>query len=147
LRTRPGAFTPKPEYSMDWYYPVLGGAVRGDQARERLAARWDDFVVPGLGIRCVDHKPWVTGAETCELSLALSAVGDVDAAREQLAAMQHLRDDDGTYWTGFVFADGKRWPVEVSSWTSAAALLAADGVSAATGGSTLFADAAAPEAA
>src|SRR5699024_4744235 len=139
---RPDAFTPKPEYSMDWYYPVLGGALRGADARKRIEDRWDDFVVPGLGIRCVDHKPWVTGAETCELALTLAALGETGAAREQLAAMQHLRDPDGTYWTGLVFADGKRWPVEVSSWTSAAVLLAADAVCGATGGSRLFADAA-----
>lgn len=141
LVSEPGAFTPKPEYSMDWYYPVLGGALRGDDAQARLAGRWDDFVVPGLGIRCVDHKPWVTGAETCELALALAALGDIDAARTQLAAMQHLRDDDGVYWTGLVYADGKRWPVEVSSWTSATVLLAADAVSGATGGARLFTDA------
>ncbi len=142
LGLRPHAFTPKPEYSMDWYYPVLGGALQGADARERIELRWDDFVVPGLGIRCVDHKPWVTGAETCELALTLAALGETDAAVEQLAAMQHLRDPDGTYWTGLVFADGKRWPVEVSSWTSAAVLLAADAVSGATGASELFADAA-----
>ncbi|QDQ98636.1 prenyltransferase [Tomitella fengzijianii] len=145
LRDRPESFTPKPEYSMDWYYPVLCGALRGDDARARIARRWKDFVVPGLGIRCVDHKPWVTGAETCELSLTLAAVGDTDGAREQLAAMQHLRDPDGSYWTGLVFADGKRWPVEVSSWTSAAVLLAADAIAGATGGARLFADAASTE--
>ncbi|MDN5758391.1 MAG: prenyltransferase [Tomitella sp.] len=141
LAGNPDAFTPKPEYSMDWYYPVLGGAMRGGAARARVDSRWDDFVVPDLGIRCVDHKPWVTGAETCELALALDAIGDTAAAREQLAAMQHLRDPDGSYWTGLVFADGKRWPVEVSSWTSAAVLLAADAIADATGGATLFADA------
>ncbi|WP_328825242.1 prenyltransferase [Tomitella gaofuii] len=145
LEHRTEAFTPKPQYSMDWYYPVLCGALRGDAARERLASRWNDFVVPGLGIRCVDHKPWVTGAETCELSLALTAIGDTDEARKQLAAMQHLRDPDGTYWTGLVFSDGKRWPVEVSSWTSAAVLLAADALAGTTGGARLFTDAAPAE--
>ena len=49
-------------------------ARRGGQAR--IDARWDEFVVPGLGIRCVDHRPWVTGAETCELVMALDAIGD-----------------------------------------------------------------------
>ena len=42
----------------------------------------------------------MTGAETCELALALAAAGQPDAAIEQVAAMQHLRDDDGSYWTG-----------------------------------------------
>ena len=113
---------------MDWYYPVLGGAVTGPAARDRLAADWDRFVVPGLGARCVADRPWVTGAETCELALALAAAGQTDAALEQVAAMQHLRDDDGSYWTGLVFADGVRWPVERTTWTAAAVVLAADAI-------------------
>ena len=64
---------------MEWYYPVLGGALRGAAARSRIDERWDDFVVPGLGIRCVDDRPWVTGAETCELVMALDAIGQTGA--------------------------------------------------------------------
>jgi hypothetical protein len=138
LDGHPDRFADKSRFSMDWYYPLLGGVLRGDAAASRLQARWDDFVVPGLGIRCVDDRPWVTGAETCELALALDAVGRPAAAREQLAAMQHLRDPDGSYWTGLVFADGKRWPVERSTWTAATVVLAADALSGATGGSGLF---------
>ena len=48
-------------------------------------------MVPGLGIRCVDDRPWVTGAETCELVLALDVVGD-PRARTVFADMQHLED-------------------------------------------------------
>jgi hypothetical protein len=129
---------------MDWYYPILGGAVRGTVAHERIRERWNDFVVDGLGIRCVDHRPWVTGAETCELVLALDALGSSTRAKELFASMQHLRDPDGSYWTGLVYTDGERWPVEKSSWTSAAVVLAADALSRTTGGSGLFRDAAAP---
>jgi hypothetical protein len=143
LRTRPEAFADRSRYSMDWYYPVLGGAVTGAAARERLAADWDRFVVPGLGARCVADRPWVTGAETCELALALAAAGQRDAAIEQVAAMQHLRDDDGAYWTGLVFADGVRWPVERTTWTAAAVVLAADALAGATPAAGLFADPAA----
>ncbi|MCW2635920.1 MAG: hypothetical protein JWQ99_2287 [Blastococcus sp.] len=138
LRDRPGAFADRSRYSMDWYYPVLGGAVTGDAARNRLAADWDRFVVPGLGTRCVSDQPWVTGAETCELALALAAAGQPDAATEQVAAMQHLRHEDGSYWTGLVFADGVRWPVERTTWTAAAVVLAADALSGATPGARLF---------
>jgi hypothetical protein len=138
LRTRPEAFADRARFSMDWYYPVLGGALTGDAARDRLAAGWDRFVVPGLGSRCVDDHPWVTGAETCELALALAAAGQRDAALEQVAAMQHLRHDDGSYWTGLVFADGVRWPVERTTWTAAAVVLAADALSGATAASGLF---------
>jgi hypothetical protein len=138
LRTRPEAFADRSRYSMDWYYPVLGGALTGAAARDRLAADWDRFVVPGLGARCVADQPWVTGAETCELSLALTAAGQPEAGLEQLAAMQHLRHDDGSYWTGLVYADDVRWPVERTTWTAAAVVLAADALAAATGASGLF---------
>ncbi|NYI95812.1 prenyltransferase/squalene oxidase repeat-containing protein [Streptomonospora nanhaiensis] len=132
-------FADRSRYSMDWYYPVLGGAVRGEAALRRLADRWDTFVVPGLGIRCVSDQPWVTGAETCELVLALAAVGDTERATALLADMQHLRDtDDGAYWTGYQFAEDVRWPVERSTWTSAAVILAADALSATTPGARVF---------
>jgi len=138
LRDHEGRFTPKSRFSMDWYYPVLGGAVRGVAADARLAARWQDFVVPGLGIRCVDDQPWVTGAETCELVLALDSLGDRARAGELLEAMQHLRDPDGSYWTGYVFADHVRWPEECSTWTAAAVVLAVDALSGTTPGSDIF---------
>ncbi|MGY1667902.1 prenyltransferase [Geodermatophilus sp. SYSU D00696] len=140
LRTDPGAFADRSRYSMDWYYPVLAGAVTGDAARARLAADWDRFVVPGLGARCVADRPWVTGAETCELALALVVAGQPEAAHEQVAAMQHLRHDDGSYWTGLVYADDARWPVERTTWTAAAVVLAADALTGATPASGLFAD-------
>ena len=140
LRTRPEAFADRSRFSMDWYYPVLAGAVTGLRAQERLAADWDRFVVPGLGVRCVADRPWVTGAETCELALALAAAGRIGAGLEQVAAMQHLRHEDGSYWTGFVYPDDARWPVERTTWTAAAVVLAADALSAATPASALFRD-------
>jgi len=138
LDEHPERFADKGRFSMDWYYPLLGGALPRDVAARRIAARHDDFVVPGLGIRCVDDRPWVTGAETCELVLALDALGRSQEAREQLAAMQHLREADGSYWTGLVFSDGKRWPVERTTWTGATVVLAADALSRTTGGNGLF---------
>lgn len=143
VRAHADLFADKSTYSMDWYYPVLGGPVRGDAARELLAARWDDFVVPGLGIHCVDTNPWVTGAETCELAMALDAIGDQRRARTLLADMQHLREDDGRYWTGWVYDERKHgarpapdgavgeprdvyWPHEHTTYTAAAVILAVD---------------------
>ena len=57
----PDAFAPKARWAMDWYYPVLGGVLRGDEAHARLDARRDAFVVEGRGVRCVsrpalDHR-------------------------------------------------------------------------------------------
>ncbi|MBO0679856.1 prenyltransferase [Mycolicibacterium sp. S2-37] len=134
----PGSFVPKDHHSMEWYYPVLCGALRGPQAHARIDERWDDFVVPGLGIRCVDDRPWVTGAETCELVMALDTIGDSVRAHQQFAAMHHLREQDGSYWTGLVYADGKRWPVERTTWTGAAVILAADALSRTTPGNGIF---------
>jgi hypothetical protein len=122
---------------MDWYYPVLGGAVRGEQARSLLDARWDEFVVPGLGVRCVATNPWVTGAETCELVLALEALGDTGRAARIFADMQHLREPDGRYWTGYVYPDGVNWPVEHSTYTAAAVILAGDALGDLTPGADL----------
>lgn len=138
IARHPDSFAEKDRHSMDWYYPILGGAMRGPAAVSRIGGRWDEFVVPGLGVRCVVDRPWVTGAETCELVLALEAMGDRAAAREQFAAMQHLRERDGSYWTGLVFADGKRWPEERTTWTGAAMILAADALSAATPAGGIF---------
>jgi hypothetical protein len=130
----PGAFLDKSRFSMDWYYPVLGGAVRGPAADRLLASRWDEFVVPGLGARCVADRPWVTGAETAELALTLASIGDGERATALLREMQHLRVEDGSYWTGYVFEDDAIWPEERSSWTAAAVVLAADAL---VGGPTL----------
>lgn len=134
-------FGDRGRYSMDWYYPVLGGAVRGRAAAERLATGWDTFVVPGLGCRCVSDQPWVTGAETCELVLALHAAGRTEAAAELFASIQHLREPDGSYWTGYQYAEDINWPDEHSTWTSAAVILAADALSATSPASRIFADA------
>ena len=144
LRAHEAEFDGRSRFSMDWYYPVLGGAVRGALAEQRLASRWQDFVVPGLGIRCVDDRPWVTGAETCELVLALDALGQREPALQLLGAMQHLRDPDGSYWTGYVFADEARWPVECSTWTAAAVVLAVDALSGTTAGGDIFRGASLP---
>ena len=126
LREHRDLFLDKCTFSMDWYYPVLGGAVRGYAGQRLLEDRWDEFVVPGLGIRCVDTNPWVTGAETCELVMALDALGDRDRALRLFADMQHLRDTEGRYWTGYVYPDDVNWPVEHTTYTAAAVILAAD---------------------
>jgi hypothetical protein len=140
VASHPEAFADKSRFSMDWYYPVLAGPVRGPGAAARLAAGWDGFMVPGLGVRCVSDQPWVTGAESCELVLALDAVGDRGRAVELLRDIQHLRDDDGAYWTGWQFVNHAHFPAERSSWTAAAMILAADALAGTTGGAGLFRD-------
>ena len=121
-----GKFLDKRRYSMDWYYPVLGGVLHDETARARLRDRWDEFVVDGLGARCVADRPWITTGETCELVIACILAGLDREAAELFDAIHRLGDDDGGYWTGATFPDGRVWPVEKTTWNVGAVLLAAD---------------------
>lgn len=113
-------------FAMDWYYPVLGGAVRGEAALTRLDAGWDRFVAPNLGCRCVADQPWATVAESCELAMALISVGRRQAAADVLNWQDAHRDVDGAYWMGWQFEEAIVWPEERPTWTQAAAILAHD---------------------
>ena len=125
IRRHPERFLDKGRYSMDWYYPVLGGALTGVEAKSRVEEGWSRFVVPGLGVRCVVPNPWVTGGESAELALALWALGESDRALEILQSIRHLRDSEsGLYWTGYVFDDDAVWPRELTTWTAGSLLLA-----------------------
>ena len=80
-RAPPGPFAPKNEYAMDWYYPVLCGALEGDAAATGGSTRGcATFVIEGLGVRCVSTNDWVTAAETAECAMALDALGRRDEA-------------------------------------------------------------------
>lgn len=138
VAAHPEAFADKSRWSMDWYYPVLAGPVRGEAAAERIADQWDTFVVDGLGCRCVSDQPWVTAAESCELVMALDAAGDRDRARELFATIQHLRHEDGSYWTGWQFENRRHFPGDRSTYTAAAVVLAADVLADASPGARLF---------
>ncbi|MDP9074590.1 MAG: terpene cyclase/mutase family protein [Actinomycetota bacterium] len=122
---REDAFEPKVRWAMDWYYPVLCGAVSGPAAQARLLEGWPVFVMEDLGVRCVSDQPWVTAAETAECVMALDACGLAAEARALLDWTRHLRDDDGAYWTGCVHPQCVRFPGgERSTYTAAAVLLA-----------------------
>lgn len=139
IRHRPNLFNMmKSRYSMDWYYPVLCGAVTGEEARRRIDRSWDKFVVPGWGVRCVSDRPWVTTAEASELVLALMAMGDRERAAIVFDWICDKSYGDGSYWMGVTFPDGVVWPEEKTSWTTAAVLLAHDALHGLTPGSRLF---------
>jgi len=139
---RPDVFLDKQRWAMDWYYPILGGVLRGHSAHARVAAYWKTFVVDGRGVRCVSDRPWVTAAETCELVMALDAIGAYAEAHKLFEWVQFLRADGGSYWTGTNFEgdgfhlDGELYPPEQPTWNSAAVVLAANalGGSGPTGG-------------
>ena len=140
VRRRPdGAFAPKNRWAMDWYYPVLCGAITGDMARAHLDAKRDVFLMPEHGVRCVSDRPWITAAETCECAMAYLTVGDDATARELFECAQQMRLDDGRYWTGTVYPENVHFPEnETSSYTAAAVVLAADALAGTNAGSTLF---------
>lgn len=133
---------PTARYSMDWYYPVLGGALRGAAGRARLldTGLVDRFLCEGVGIRCVADRPWYTVAETCELVLALSACGLEERAAQILSWMHPFRMQGGGYWTGRTHPEGIHWPEEHNAWTAATVLLAADALEAESRTSSFFRD-------
>ncbi|HPI94139.1 MAG TPA: phenyltransferase domain-containing protein [Deltaproteobacteria bacterium] len=129
LRYRPHLFDrTKSRYSMDWFYPVLSGAVTGAEAKKRIDRSWNKFMVEGLGARCVSDNPWVTVAETSELILTLAAMGEYHQAKTILGWIGNKKYDDGTYWCGFTFPDMVIWPEEKHTWTDAAVMMATDAV-------------------
>jgi hypothetical protein len=136
------AFEPKERWAMDWYYPVLTGALTGEAAKARLADGWNTFAMEGLGVRCVSDEPWVTASETAECALAHVAIGDLATACDLLKWTRAHRRQDGSYWTGIVYSPG-RTPVqfpfdEHTSYTAAAVILAADAIAGTSPGAGLF---------
>jgi hypothetical protein len=127
---RPDVFLDKSRWAMDWYYPILGGVLRGAAATARVDEGWERFVVDGLGVRCVSDRPWVTAAETCELAMSLDALGETARASQLLEWVQFLRHDDGGYWCGMNFegerfdAPGQYFTADQPTWNSAAVVLA-----------------------
>ncbi|MBC2711213.1 MAG: phenyltransferase domain-containing protein [Desulfosarcina sp.] len=128
----------KSRFSMDWFYPVLCGAVTGEAAGQRFERQWKKYVVEGLGVRCVSDQPWVTIAESSELVLALAAMGDTEKAHIVFNWLSDHVFDDGSFWCGFTFPDMTLWPEEKITWTNAAVLLAADALFNLTPASRLF---------
>ena len=127
IRTKPSLFNMiKSRFSMDWYYPVLCGAVTGAEARRRIDRSWEKFVIPDWGVRCVSDQPWVTLAETSEFVMALAACERHEQARIVFSWMLDKKDEQGRYWMGVTVPDGVIWPEERTSWTAAAILLAYD---------------------
>ncbi len=142
LRRKPHRFDrtwpSKARFAMDWFYPLLSGTADRYSARQRLKKRWPEFVEPGVGCRCVSDEPWVTVAESCELTLALLAAGDRARALHLFSWLHRFCDSDGGYWTGYNFRDQVLWPLEKTTWTAAAVLLAADALTGHTPAANLF---------
>jgi hypothetical protein len=136
---RPDGFEPKHRYAMDWYYPVLSGALEAQRGDERMDDRWAEFVMEGRGVRCVSDRPWVTVAETAECAMALLALGREDEAEQLLEWTQEQRQGDGSYTTGLVYPQRDTFPTgERSTYTAAAMILAVDCLNQSSAASGLF---------
>lgn len=138
IASSPDEFEDKDRFSMDWYYPILGGVSRGKDAMDRLADRWTDFVVDARGVKCVCDRPWVTSGETAEFVMTLAALGLDDTAREIFTWMQRLRARSDLYWTGATTPEDIVWPREQTTWSAGSVVLAADALVGLTEGRTLF---------
>lgn len=139
IRNRPALFNmTKARFAMDWFYPVLCGAVRGEAAVKRIDRLWKKFVVEDLGVRCVSDQPWVTIAETAELVIALSAMGNSSLSKIVFSWISAHTFDDGSFFCGFTFPNRVVWPEEKITWTNAVALMAADALYHLTPASRLF---------
>lgn len=123
-------FAPRHRYAMDWYYPVLSGALDEAESQARLASGWEAFVIAGRGCLCVFDEPWVTAGESAELALACAAAGLDAEAEDLLGWIEHLCAEDGLYWTGRNHNDDSVFPYEKTTWSAGAVLLAADAIQA-----------------
>ena len=130
----------KKRFSMDWYYPVLCGAIAGKKAEERINSQWNKYVLNEKGCLCVLDQPWVTIAETAELAIALIKIQKKDKATELLSWINDYIDSDGAYWMGRQIAEKVFWPMEKPGWTSAAVILAYDALHNFSKGSSIFLD-------
>lgn len=139
LRTRRHIFdVSKSRFSMDWFYPILTGALQGKEAQKRIDKYWSKFVIEGEGVRCVSDQPWVTVAETSEFVIALSAMGSHSIAEDIFQWILDKTFEDGSYWCGYTFPDMVVWPEDKLTWTNAVVIMAADTLYQLTPASQLF---------
>ena len=101
----PTSFADKSRFSMDWYYPVLGGVLRGPAADRRLAAGLGHLRGAGPG-RPLRRRPSRGSPEPRAASWCWPCTPRARARPPPalFADVQHLRDSDGAYWTGWQFA-------------------------------------------
>ncbi len=139
IRHKPHLFNmTKSRFSMDWFYPVLSGAITGAGAQRRIEKYWRKFIVKDQGVRCVSDQPWITMAETSELCLALSAIGNNNLSGIVFNWIQNRTFEDNTFWCGYTYPDITVWPEDKMTWTNAVVLMAADALYELTPGAKLF---------
>jgi hypothetical protein len=127
IRNKPHLFNvTKSRFSMYWFYPILAGVLTGSEAQARIEKYWKKYIIEQCGVRCVHDEPWVTIAESSELTIALAAMGNFELAKIVFSWIVDRRFDDGSYWCGFTTPDIIVWPEDKITWTNAVALIAVD---------------------
>ena len=142
IRTQPeGAFAPKERWAMDWYYPVLSGALDPENTFSYLQTQREKFIIEDHGVRCVSDQDWVTAAETCECAMAYLIAGSRSDALTLFKGALEMRQEDGKCLTGLVHPGSISFPEnECTTYTAAAIVLAADAISGSSPASSLFVD-------
>ena len=125
-------------FSMDWYYPILGGINSKERITSLVKMIKTSFWIKGLGVKCVADEPWVTVAETSECSIAFKKIGEDKIALELLLNAIAIVDGQGIPYMGWQFDENIYWPEETPSWTAAACILAADANHQLTSSANLF---------
>ncbi len=125
-------------FSMDWYYPILGGINSKQRIVSLIEMIKASFWIKDLGIKCVADEPWVTVAETSECSIAFKKIGEDKIALELLLNAIAIVDSQDIPYMGWQFHENIYWPEETPSWTAAACILAADANNQLTPGGDLF---------
>ena len=115
-------------FSMDWYYPIISGALSSEEKDFYIKKILKDFYVDGLGIKCVTEEPWVTVAETSEFIITLVISNRLEEARKIFSEAMNITDENDVPYMGWQYEQNIFWPEEKPSWTSAALILAADSI-------------------
>ena len=135
----PDAFEPKDRWAMDWYYPVLTGTLTGEPAKARLAEGWDDVRHGGQGHplrqrRAVGHRVGDRRVLARPLGHRRPLDGHRPAALDPFAPPRRRRVLDRHR-----VPDEERFPAgELSAYTGAAVVLAADAIAGASPASGVF---------
>jgi len=125
-------------FSMDWYYPILSGCLNDKERDYYIDKVFNDFYVEDIGVKCVIEEPWITVAETCEFIIALMISNRDEDAKKLLLDVLNICDKDNIPYMGWQYKENIFWPTEKPSWTSAAAILAADTILDFSNASDLF---------
>ena len=136
---QPDAFAPKDEFAMDWYYPVLGRGAdrRGGPSADGGAVVDVRHGGPGRPLRV--HRRVGHGGRDGRVRPRPRRPGRDETALELLTWVQALRNEDGSYWTGMVYPEEATYPpLERSSYTAGAMILAADALGRTTPASGIF---------